>query len=148
MCIFTHFFLNSFRFINLVENSSLEKKLIQSYVKHIRNEYLIKNTDHSCENNFIPFQNILTNFEILSQMVVWDKRSQDIIMNLTRSSINFGAKLFIALNSCPSFNVKLYWNAIYGSESRMAKFASNILRKAKDDFKVKAQKIFAKISSY
>ena len=55
--------------------------------------------------------------------------------------------MFIALNFCPSFYVKLYWKAIYGNESRMAKFASNIIRKAKDDFKVKAQKMFAKISS-
>ena len=29
----------------------------------------------------------------------------------------------------------------------MPKFASTIIRKAKDDFKVKAQKMFAKISS-
>ena len=55
--------------------------------------------------------------------------------------------MFIALNSCPSFYVKLYWKVIYGNESRMAKFASNIIRKAKDGFKARAQKIFAKISS-
>ena len=42
-------------------------------------------------------------------------------------------------------SLRLYWKAIYGSESRIAKFASNIIRKAKDGFKVKAQKIFAKI---
>ena len=55
--------------------------------------------------------------------------------------------MFMALNSCPSFYVKLYWNAIYGNESRMAKFAANIIRKAKDDFKEKAQRIFSKMSS-
>ena len=55
--------------------------------------------------------------------------------------------MFIALNSCPSFYVKLYWKTFYGSELRIAQFTSNIIRKAKDDFKVKAQKIFAKISS-
>ena len=55
--------------------------------------------------------------------------------------------MFIALNSCPSFYVKLYWKAIYGNESRMAQFASNIIRKAEDGFKARAQKIFAKISS-
>ena len=53
----------------------------------------------------------------------------------------------MALNSCPTFYIKLYWRAIYGNESRIAKFASNIIRKAKDGFKVKAQKIFARISS-
>ena len=55
--------------------------------------------------------------------------------------------MFIALNSCPTFYVKLYWKAIYGNESRIAKFASNIIRKANDGFKVKAQKIFARTSS-
>ena len=53
----------------------------------------------------------------------------------------------MALNSCPSFYVKLYWKAIYGNESRMANFAANIIRKAEEGFKVRAQKIFAKISS-
>lgn len=58
--------------------------------------------------------------------------------------------MFIALNSCPSFHEKLYWKVIYGSvsrKSRMAKLASNVIRNSKDDFKVKAIKIFANISS-
>ena len=55
--------------------------------------------------------------------------------------------MFLALNSCPSFYVKLYWKAIYGNESRMAQFATNIIQKANNDFKARAQKIFAKISS-
>ena len=127
----------------MVKDSSLEKKLILSYVKHLRIEYLIKNISLTCTLNFIPFQNILINFENLSQMVGEKKISR----NLSRSDINFGAKMFFTLNSCPSFYVKLYWKTIYGSEVRMAKFASNIIRKSKDGFKVRAQKIFAKISS-
>ena len=138
--------MNAYRFVNLVESSSLEKKLIQSYVKHIRIEYLIKNTDHSCENNFVTYQNILTNFEKLSQMV-GDKNSHEINLNSSQSNINFGAKMFITLNSCPSFYVKLYWKAIYGGDYKIAKFASNIIWKAKYGFKERAQKIFAKISS-
>ena len=80
-------------------------------------------------------------------MVGDTRSSNEINLNLSRSNINSAAEMFIALNFCPSFYVKLYWKAIYGNESRMAKFASNIIRKAKDDFKVKAQKMFAKISS-
>ena len=129
----------------MVENSSLEKKLIWIYVKRLRTEYLIKNTDLTCEKNFIPLKNILENFENLSKMVS-EENSQEISRNLSRSDINFGAEMFIALNSCPSFYVKLYWKAIYGSESRIAKLALNIIRKAKEDFKVKAKKIFSKIS--
>ena len=130
----------------MVENSSLEKKVIQSYVKRIRIEYLIKNTERFCENGFLSTQNILTNFENLSQMV-GDIDSQEVNWNSSRSSIDFGAKMFITLNSCPSFYVKLYWKTIYGGDDRIAKFASNIIRKAKYDFKERAIKIFAKISS-
>ena len=99
-----------------------------------------------CVGNFIPLENILINFENLSQMV-GEKSAQEVSRNSSRSGINIGAKMFFALNACPSFHVRLYWKAIYGSESRIAKFASNIIRKAKDGLKVRAQKIFAKISS-
>ena len=130
--------------------SSLERKLIYVYVKRLRIEYLIQNIDlieSSFESSFIPSKYIALHFEKLSQMVGDTRSSNEINLNLSRSNINSAAEMFIALNFCPSFYVKLYWKAIYGNESRMAKFASNIIRKAKDDFKVKAQKMFAKISS-
>ena len=130
----------------MVENSNLEKTEISNYVKRLRIEYLVKHIDLSCDKTFIPLQNILNNFENLSQMV-GIVNSQEISRNLSKSDINFGAEMFFALNSCPSFYVKLYWKAIYGGDSRIAKFTSNIVRKAKDDFKERAQKIFAKISS-
>ena len=130
----------------MVENSSLERKLIQGYVKRLRIEYLIKNTYLTCENSFIPLKIITFNFEKLSK-TVGDKSSHEINRNLSKRNINSAAEMFVSLNSCPSFFVKLYWKAIYGIESRMAKFASNIVRNAKDGFKARAQKIFAKISS-
>ena len=145
-----YFSLNLFRFINLVENSSLERRLIKGYVKRLRDEYLIKNIGLPCEitnRNFIPFNFVTLHFEKLSQMVGATRSSYEINRNLSRSDINSAAEMFMALNSCPSFYVKLYWKVIYGNESRMAKFASNIIRKAKDGFKARAQKIFAKISS-
>ena len=133
----------------MVENSSLERKLIQEYVLRLRIEYLIQNTDLTCEKSFIPSKYISLHFEKLSQMV-GDRNTRnfdEINRNLSRSDINSAAEMFIALNSCPSFYVKLYWKVFYGNESRMAKFASNIIRKAKDGFKERAQIIFAKISS-
>ena len=145
--IIVYFSLHFFRFINLVEISSLESKLIQVYVKRLRIEYLIQNIDLTCESSFIPSKYISLHFEKLSQMVEDTKNFNEINRNLSRSDINSAAEMFIALNSCPSFYVKLYWKLIYGNESRVAKFASNIIRKAEDGFKAKAQKIFAKISS-
>ena len=55
--------------------------------------------------------------------------------------------MFSALNFCPSFLLRVYWDAIYGPSSKIAMFASNILKKAKGGDKEKAIKIFAKISS-
>ena len=130
----------------MVDNSSLEKKEIVSFVKRLRTEYLIKHTDLACEKAFIPLQNIVNNFENLSK-IIGDNNTEEKNRYMSRSNIKFGAEMFIFLNSCPSLYIKLYWNAMYGIESRMAEFASNIIRKAKDNFKVKAQKIFAKISS-
>ena len=130
----------------MVENSSLERKVILSHVKRLRIEYLIKHADLTCDKAFIPLQNILNNFEKLSQRFR-GKFSIEISKKLSKNDIKFGAEIFMALNSCPTFYVKLYWKAIYGNESRMAQFASNIIRKAEDGFKARAQKIFAKISS-
>ena len=62
-------FKKSFRFITLVENSSLERKLIQGYVKRLRIEYLLKNSDITCEGRFIPLNFISSHFDKLSQMV-------------------------------------------------------------------------------
>ena len=129
----------------MVENS--ERRLIQGYVERLRIEYLIQNIHLTCDGGFIPLNFISLHFEKLSQMVGDTRSSYEINRNLSRSDINSAAEMFMALNSCPSFYEKLYWKAIYGNESRMAKFASNIVRKAKDSFKSRAQKIFAKISS-
>ena len=149
----------------MVKNSNSEKKLIQGYVKRLRNEYLLTNIHIACEKMFIRSDLISLHFDKLSQMV-GDGNSGPARPpgpagpagparppgppgppRPSKEDINFGGEMFMALNSCPTFYVKLYWKAIYGKESRIAKFASNIMRKAKDGFKIRAQKIFAKISS-
>ena len=131
----------------MVQNSSLERKLIKDYVKRLRIEYLIKNIDLTCEKSFIPLKFLNLHFEKLSQMIGDTKSSYEINRNLSKNDLNLATNMFIALNFCPSFNVKLYWKVIYGNEPRMAKLASNIIQKAKDGFKARAQKIFARISS-
>ena len=130
----------------MVTNSNLEKRLIKDYVKRLRIEYLLNNMHLTCQEKFIPFDFISLHFYTLSQMV--GNGNSDVIgRNSSKDDINFGAEMFMSLNSCPTFYVKLYWKVIYGNESRMARFATNIIRKAKDSFKAKAQRIFAKISS-
>ena len=130
----------------MVTNSNSEKKLLQDNVRRLRNEYLLKNIHLTCERKFIPLDFITLHFERLSQMV-GDTNFDEISRNSSKDDINFGAEMFMALNSCPTFYVKLYWKAIYRNESRIAQFASNIIWKAEDSFKGRAQKIFAKISA-
>ena len=143
-----------FRFVNTVTDSKLDKEVIWNFIKVLRLEYLKKNGNIRCEasddldeNGFIDEQNMEHNLEKLSQMVqvVSPDQSQK---NLSKASINVGAEMFVALNSCPnSYYLKLYWNVIYGPESRIAMLALKILKKANINFKKDALKIFSKISS-
>ena len=126
--------------------SKLDTKILWSHIKTIKLKYLIKNSELACENGFIPEENILINLESLSQILKINS-SQETNRNLSKSEIKLGAEMFITLNSCPSFFVRLYWKAIYGPQSRIARLASNIIVKGELDFKIKAVKIFAKISS-
>ena len=73
-------------------------------------------------------------------------KEEELNRNLSSNDIKAGAEMFIFLNSCPSFYVKLYWKALYGPQSRMAMLTSNIIKKANDDFKIKSKQIFARIS--
>ena len=120
--------------------------MILSHTQEIRFSYLEKHIDLICDNLFIPNQHIENNIEKLSKLVkvnIFD----GVNMNLSKEKIDFGAKMFIALNSCPSKIVRLYWRVMYGNKSRIALMASNIIKKVNDDLRIKAQKIFARIAS-
>ena len=105
-----------------------------------------RNADLSCENNFIPDENISNNWEKLSKNLGVNS-SEEINWNLSKNELYNWGEMFINLNSCPSFYTKLYWKAIYGPKSRIAMLGANIIKNAKIDFKFKAIQIFSKISS-
>ena len=135
-----------FRFVKVLLNSKLDKKEIGSHVKTLRIQYLMKNSDLKCQDNFIPQKNILDNLDILSQMI--GVESSEVTNRIfSKSDINVAVEMFMNLNACPSFYVRLYWKVIFGPKSRMVMLASNILKKSNDGFKPKALNIFAKISS-
>ena len=90
----------------MVENSSLEKKLIQGYVKRLRIEYLIKNIHVTCTKSFIPSKYISLHFEKLSQMVGDTRNFYEINRNLSRSEINLAAEMFFARKFLPEFLCK------------------------------------------
>ena len=125
----------------------MTKKEILSHIQIIRFEYLREHADLACtQRQFLSEPYIKTNIDKLSEMV-GVKSSYKINKNLSKSDLQVGAEMFLAVNACPSFYEKLYWKTFYGSKSRIAMLASNIVKKAKHDFRSKAMKIFSKISS-
>ena len=106
----------------------------------------MNNANLKCENGFIPQKYISNNFEKLSLTEAQSSEKLTMInKNISKIDINEAAEMFVHLNSCPSFHVRLFWSTVYGAESRMALLASNIIKKGSDDFKIKAIKIMAKI---
>ena len=69
--------------------------------------------------------------------------------SLSKSTLNNGAEMFQFLYSCPSFYVRLYLKTFYENKTSttLAMLASKIIKKANEDFKDKAVKIFAKVAS-
>ena len=120
------------RFVNTVAGSKLDKKSIWSHIKILRFEYIKKYAHTICEKSFISDEFINIHFQKLSE-VVGTNRSDIVDLNLSMDAINSGAKMFLTLNSCPSFMSKLYLKAIYGQKSKMVMIALNIIKKAKDD---------------
>ena len=120
-------------------------------MKNLRLQYFKKNIDRICERDalelrsFIAQNYIVENFEKLTQFI-GVKPGEEVDRNLSKTDINVGVEMFMFLNSCPSFHEKLYWKAMYGPKSRIVMLASNIIKKANDDFKIKANLIFARIS--
>ena len=102
-----------------------------------------------CKNNFIPISDISINFEKLSQMVEVFESSTKRNNNISKIDIDFSGQIFVTLNSCPTIFEKLYLKALYENKKAetIALLTSNIVKKSKSDFKIKALKVFAKISS-
>ena len=117
--------------------SSLNEKVIWGHIKTIRLKYLMTtNVDLTCSKNsisnqvFIPEKDMINNIEKLSKSIkinTDDQRNR----TLSKNEVNAGAEMFVALNSCPSFYVKLYWKAIYGPKSRIAMLGKPSLKKIK-----------------
>ena len=137
-----------FRFINAIINSRLDEKEIWGQIKTLRFEYLQESINFKkCERDLIPWYDIEPNLEKLSN-ILGVNSSEKINSNVSESDINVAAEMFFGLNSCPSIYEKLYWKAIYGTNSSVetAMLASNIIKISTGDFKRSSLQIFAKIS--
>ena len=137
------------RFVNIITKKELNEEMILSHIRNLRFNYLKKNIDLTCDNQeslFIPNQHIENNLETLSKLLKVDTDGK-VDVNLSKEKINHGADLFFALNFCPSEIVRLYWRVMYGNKQRIAIMASNIIKKVNDNLRIKALKIFAKVTS-
>ena len=101
-------------------------------------------TPCSAQYRLFDLQSMIT--DKFSQLVGAENISNEIYDNVSNKNVN-EAENFIALSSCPSFYARLYWLAIYGPKTRIPILAADIIKKAKEEDKIKARRIFAKISS-
>ena len=128
----------------------MNEKIVLSHIQNLRFNYLKKNIDLSCDNLdrlFIPNQHIENNLEKLSKLLEVVTYNDEVNVNLSNEKINHGADMFFSLNFCPSKIVRLYWRVMYGNKQRIAIMASNIIKNVNDDLRIKALKIFAKVTS-
>ena len=80
----------------MVLNSRIDKKVIWSHVKTLRHEFLRKNININCKENFIPQEQILDNFEKLSQLIgvkSFDKNDTNISKTWDYDTIMFPGAL-------------------------------------------------------
>ena len=140
------------RFVNVVQNSKLDKMAIWTLIITLRFEYLKINTGIQCFYTFIPEDEnyreyISENIDKLSQ-IAGVKNSQEIKINFSKNDLSDFAEMFIALNSCPSFLEKLYWKAFYKSKTTetITLLTSKIVKQSKPNMKSIALRVFAKIT--
>ena len=133
------------RFVNSVKISNVENIVIWSHIASQKFENL-KRKKKCVKNGFLSVDDITNNLKNFL-LLVGNEGSEDIKYNISKSKLNEAAKMFFSQNSCPSFFEKLYSKIIYGPDSRISILASNIVKKEKGYFKVKALKILEKIIS-
>ena len=111
-----------------------------------RAQYLKTNMNKDC-SGFLPKAEIELNQRKIEQKFQMFNISDEKNFSLSKKQINFGAELFMTLNTCSDFYRQIYLNAFYGPQSRIVQLSLNIYKKSTTDFKEKAKKIFAKVTS-
>ena len=141
----------SIRFVNFITNKNFNTKITPKIMQTIRTDFVKHNADLKClDGSFIPEDKIRSNYEKLVEYVEGvDETTTEEVESLSKTIIRNAGRMFYSLNSCPSFNERLYFQTIYGSQtqSMVAKSALNIARYAKIDIQPKALRIFLKITS-
>ena len=101
-----------FRFLNMLDEASLDHSSLWKHVKAVRSEYRNRNSAH--KNKCLPHKVFLPNEEretLLNNLQDHLRVSNptDEIKSLPTSTIEEGGKMFVYLNSCPA----LHWQNFY-----------------------------------
>ena len=130
--------------MNLAASKHFDAETIQKNINSIRNEFEV---DIPCSGDLVMDKDIKKNNENFAKLLQISNISEYSVINLTESDIQTGGEMFVALNVCPSFHLRLYKKAITGDPSRIGMLSVSILKKAPQNFKLKAMKIYEKIIS-
>ena len=142
----------------------MNTNILWKQIKRIRAKYITKLPDKkTCKTTILKknFVEILMS-DIKKTMKKNDINSTEIVANISKKT---GAEMFILLNMCPSFYVRLFRKVIFKGkikndmvlsstnennvklQSKILMISAKIVDKANDDFKVKAAQILSKITS-
>ena len=125
-----------YRFVNIVKNSNLTDDDIWKNINYTR--YEPDDASQACMSS---------NVEKLSHFLGNKNISYEVNENFLKNAENSLDQMYFAVIECPAEFVRLYKRAIYGPQSRMIMLALNIVKKSRNNFKLKAKNIFEKINS-
>ena len=125
----------------MVEKSNLTEVEIWRHIKDLRFKRIKWALDAHQE------ECISCNIDKLSHLLRIRNISDKVNQELPKSKMKSLDEMFLTLTEPTSFFERLYHKTIYGPQSRLIMLASNIVNKSPENFKLKAKKIFSKLSS-
>lgn len=138
------------RFLNIIISKGLPTNEMWRKIRAFRVEQL-KQYSNSNFKSVYCFTNeeLISIVETFRNFVGVQNISDEVNSKISKDTLNEGAEMFQSLYSCPPFFVRLYLKAIYGNKTSttMAMLASKVVKKASNDFREKAIRIFEKIAS-
>ena len=133
-----------FRFVNSL--ALLDQDSVWKSFRKDRADYFKENIKKECYG-LLSKADIELNQKKLEKNFLVFNISDERNSSISNQQINIGGQMFMMLNTCPDFYKKIYHMAFYGPQSRLGELSLNIFKKSTDEFKAKAKRILAKVSS-
>ena len=130
------------RFVNMIEKSNFTDNEIWKNIINLQFERLKRKPNAKQKEYIIEDLEKLSN--LLGMKNISDRVLDEKFLRITTYSPD---EMFSAFIAHPSYFEKLYSKTIYGPKSRLLMLALNIIKKSPNNFKLKAKKIFSKITS-